>query len=272
MIIGISGSANSGKDLLAKIIQYLTEGIDKSGVSYHEWNEETLWGSKQFDWSIVKFADPLKECAAIMLGCKKEDFEDRKFKENPLPIEWQDYFNDKNPLTPRKVLTLFGTDFARKNLSENVWINAVFSKYKEINGKLPNWIISDVRFPNELNRIKSNNGFIIKIERDRHQYFNPKKGDKIWIKPQDSDIWELALYKNSYNEQDLHECRLLKNDKLVIVSYKDMLPIEAEPNNLNGPENALKNYNEFDYIIQNDSTIENVIEQAKEILKKEKIL
>ena len=135
MIIGISGIANSGKDLLAKIIQYLTEGIDKSGVSYHEWNEETLWGSKEFDWIIVKFADPLKECAAIMLGCEKEDFEDRKFKENPLPVEWQDHFNDKNPLTPRKVLTLLGTDFARKNLSENVWINAVFSKYKEINGK-----------------------------------------------------------------------------------------------------------------------------------------
>jgi hypothetical protein len=53
---------------------------------------------------------------------------------------------------------------------------------------------------------------------------------------------------------------------------KEVLPVNAEPLNLEGPENALNSYTGFDYNIYNDGTIEDLIEKVREILKKEKYL
>lgn len=281
MVIGIYGKANSGKDLLGNIALYLTEGLDKAGVPYEKWDGQTLWGAKPFDWKIVKYADPLKDCISMILGCDKKDFENRKFKESPLPEEWQDHSTKEDPLTPRKFLTMFGTDFGRRKISENIWVNAVFANYRSKTeapeGVIPNdweskWIITDVRFPNELEKIKSVGGFVIKIQRDKIYYFTPKAGETIWVNY--VGTWVKGIYSHKILSQDLYVCEIedLKGKNLVAFKYNDMLPIEAEPNNLNGPENALNDYTDFDYTINNNSDINNLITEMRKILQKENII
>src|SRR5690606_23203263 len=86
---------------------------------------------------------------------------------------------------------LLGTDCGRNLIHPNIWINALMSDYKpnilksfsELNDNdvivtqnrefstlsipaiYPNWIISDVRFPNEVKSIKDKEGIILRVTR-----------------------------------------------------------------------------------------------------------
>lgn len=103
-------------------------------------------------------------------------------------------------MTPRKLLQLIGTEGGRDLIHPNVWVNSLFAHYnclayiwnkgsyrntcfhcKEsfLGAKLQRvcekccntirnndkWIITDCRFPNEAEAIKSRNGILIRIER-----------------------------------------------------------------------------------------------------------
>jgi hypothetical protein len=177
-LIGISGKMGSGKDTVGSILQ-----------DYSDDNAE--------DYQIKKFATKLKEIAASLIGCDVSDFEDREFKEKELGEEWwycvaddgsyvpyeQNLHENKVlnivKLTPRKLLQLLGTEAGRQIIHPNIWINALFADYnakgfdykgsenKEIKGDwiYPNWIITDVRFPNEAQAIKDRGGIVIRINR-----------------------------------------------------------------------------------------------------------
>jgi hypothetical protein len=78
---------------------------------------------------------------------------------------------DSEVLTPRTLLQLLGTECGRNIIHPNVWVNALMSKYKTCEHKclkagsnycgdnkydcteVPNWIITDTRFPNELKAV-----------------------------------------------------------------------------------------------------------------------
>ena len=81
-------------------------------------------------------------------------------------------------MTPRKLLQLIGTECGREIIHPNVWVNALFSDYKETpryiqkessvsfyDKEFPNWIITDVRFPNEAKAIKDKGGIVIRVNR-----------------------------------------------------------------------------------------------------------
>ena len=134
-IIGIAGLAGSGKDTIGGAIVAL--------------------GKLQRErWEIKKFASGVKLIASILTGHKVQDFESQEFKNAKLGPEWSD-------MTVRDMLQKIGTEAMRDNLHPDTWVNALFSKY-EYNSK---WIITDVRFPNEVKRIKQYNGILIKVVR-----------------------------------------------------------------------------------------------------------
>jgi len=140
-LIGISGKIGSGKDTVGSILQDYSDS----------------------DYQIKKFAGKLKEIAALLIGCNVSDFEDREFKEAKLGEEWDD-------LTPRKLLQLLGTEAGRQIIHPNIWVNALFADYGERifndgGWEYPNWIITDVRFPNEAQAIRDRGGIMIRIER-----------------------------------------------------------------------------------------------------------
>ena len=268
MIIAISGKINSGKDTVGKIIQYLT---NKSNAYPFDLKSDYSYKS---EWQIKKFADKLKDIVCILLNCTREQLENREFKEKELGEEWwkikstmihNDKFKTKdvifydykylsflnNTITnldktqfismnieviktaPRLLLQLLGTKCGRNIIHPNIWVNSLMSEYKLIKdtkvseflkaeglpetmngGKeyYPNWIITDMRFLNEMEAVKKRNGITIRVNR------------------------------NLEESKDQHES-------------------ETELDNA-----------EFDYVINNDGTIEELIEKVREILTKEKLI
>lgn len=152
MIISISGKIGSGKDTIADIIKQI---------------------SPYYNWETKKFAGKLKDIAEILTGVSKHHFEDQEFKKQDMSPEWG--------MTYRDLLQKLGTEAMRNGLHENVWVNALFADYHPINDELrqsmgnvidysncewPNWIITDCRFPNELEAVKNRKGLTIKVIRD----------------------------------------------------------------------------------------------------------
>ena len=130
MIIGLSGYAGVGKDTVAK---YITE-IDSS-------------------FKIKKFSGKLKQVASMLTGIPEKNFESQDFKNTEL-AGWD--------MTARELLQKLGTEAIRDCLHKDAWVNALFSDYHQ--GE--NWIITDVRFPNEYYTIYRWNGINVRLERD----------------------------------------------------------------------------------------------------------
>jgi hypothetical protein len=154
MIIGISGKIGSGKDTLAMVIKKLFP---------------------EYDFQNKKFASKIKQITSLIIGCSVEDLENRKFKNTPLGFEWNKGIEPNiKQMTPRLMLQLIGTECGRDIIHPNIWVNALFSDYipKPLYARestkisdFPNWIISDVRFPNEAKIIKEYGGILVRIER-----------------------------------------------------------------------------------------------------------
>jgi hypothetical protein len=129
--------------------------------------------------------------------------------------------------TIREFLQTLGTECLRDNLSKNIWAAALFadyvSKFNPTNTILdemsdmsyknyyPNWIITDLRFSNELADIKEREGITIRVNR-------------------------------------------------------------PGINLLDHPSETSLDTAEFNYTIDNSSTIEELIKKVKDILVKEKII
>ena len=86
-------------------------------------------------------------------------------------------------LTARLLLQLIGTECGRTIIHPNIWVTSTLSSYDEIERwrktdeahleKYNNWIVTDVRFPNEAEAIKNRNGILIRINREIDHYGNP---------------------------------------------------------------------------------------------------
>jgi hypothetical protein len=169
-IIGVNGKIGSGKDTVGKIIQYLTsEYRDK--YNFIEWQDrvENYGSSTYSPFEIKKFAGKLKEIAFLLTGKPVENFEEQNFKKLNMGSAWN--------MTYREFLQKLGTEAMRDGLHINVWVNALFADYKPeeswLNTSLgekpdvvyPNWIITDVRFPNEMEAVVERKGITIRVVR-----------------------------------------------------------------------------------------------------------
>jgi hypothetical protein len=200
MIISLSGKMQSGKNTTANIIQYLIDS-DKNQYKISESNYNDYIKNKHYlkcDFQQKAFAGKLKEVVALLTGCTVQDLESQEFKnkvmsndwayvvgEDHTPVSLARYANDEifkadpkrfiKNYTYREFLQLLGTQAMRDIIHENVWVNALMSDYKpgpfypnvpiEDHAKLPNWIITDTRFPNELEAVVKNGGITIKVVR-----------------------------------------------------------------------------------------------------------
>ena len=166
MIIAINGKIGSGKDTVGEIIRYIISYKKNGGAWKYPTGFKTGVEYTESDWEIKKFAGKLKIVASILSGSPIENFEDQDFKKQSMTSNWN--------MTYREFLQKIGTDALRDNLHEDVWVNSLFAEYErpsywegreEIWGKFPNWIITDLRFPNELKHIKEKGGITIRVTR-----------------------------------------------------------------------------------------------------------
>ncbi len=285
-IIAISGKKNSGKDLIGDIIQYLTFPLDRFQPRYlckhnnpedyigrssyfidrpiEEYTKEELFNDKHFlteirnfGWKTKKFADKLKDIVCLLIGCTREQLEDEEFKNTELGEEWWKYelyyigsrtyfstyleadeYRSNNNMssgkikvikpTPRFLLQNIGTDLFRNQLHPDIWVNSLMNEYlpspkpnSTTQWKGSDWIITDLRFPNELKAIKDRDGISIRVNR---------------------------FTGNS----------IIDNDTYSVTDYQ------------HPSETALDNA-EFDYVIENDGSIEELIKKVKDILIEEKV-
>lgn len=140
MIVGIIGLINSGKSTIANILV------------------------EDYGFIKVAFADSLKDAVASVFGWPREllqgdSEESRKWRE--LPDEyWSNVM--QHEVTPRWVLQHIGTDVMREHFHKNIWVHSLM---KKLNDPHKNYVISDVRFRNEVDVILAKQGQIWEIQR-----------------------------------------------------------------------------------------------------------
>lgn len=143
VIIGLSGRKQSGKSSSADYI-----------MSFMEKN------SFNFSCKVYSFADPLKQDICInILGLSYDQCYGTDDDKNTMTdICW-----DGVQLTARESMEIIGTKVFRA-LKNNVWVDATINKIKKENLDLA--IISDCRFPNEVEAIKKCGGYNIRLDLD----------------------------------------------------------------------------------------------------------
>ena len=76
----------------------------------------------------------------------------------------------------RRLLQVLGTEVGRQILGETVWTDIVMQQIDD--SPQQNWVVTDVRFPNEANEIKSRSGFLIRVNRLNHSPVNNHKSER----------------------------------------------------------------------------------------------
>lgn len=124
----------------------------------------------------MALADPLKQFCVDYLYPKKESFFGNDFEKNKWLGLWRDFFSDdlakkygKNALdniSGREIMQVVGTDIFRAQFGQDFWTKLL--KMRILQQQKNNIVIfvTDVRFPNEIEMIKSLGGKMIKIYRE----------------------------------------------------------------------------------------------------------
>ena len=209
MIIGICGLINSGKDTVANHL-----------IKKHKFHK-------------TSFADKLKDAVASMFDWDRYMLEgktepSRQWRESPDPFWSKEIGRD---ITPRYVLQRFGTECMRQGLYDGIWVS--LTKKQMLERPDINWIIPDVRFPNEINMIKSIGGKVWRVTRGpdpdwfcKYQLENIEPND---IHPSE---WKWAksefdfIINNNGSVNDLSDKINQELDHLVSTSYQqDVTPV-----------------------------------------------
>ena len=151
-ILSFSGRKQSGKSTSADyIISLITQTDIKIRENRHELN---------MSYKIYSFADPLKQDICInILGLTYDQCYGSDDDKNTMTDLWWDGVQ----LTARQAMEIIGTKIFRA-LKTNVWVDATINKIKKENVDLA--IISDCRFPNEVEAVKNSGGLNIRLDLD----------------------------------------------------------------------------------------------------------
>lgn len=142
MIVGLLGSIGSGKNTVADILVR-----DHGFVRY-------------------SFASTLKDATANIFGWPRnllegDTEEGRQWRETE--DEWWARKMNRPGFTPRLALQLLGTEVFRNHFHPDIWINSLLYQLE----KQPNFnaVISDARFPNEINAVREAGGTMVRVDR-----------------------------------------------------------------------------------------------------------
>lgn len=186
-IIGLTGVARSGKDTFFECL--------KSNFS-------------NLRFSRIAFADELKhECNDFLM----KNTGISAFTEDP---------EEKEIIRP--FLVTYGTH-VRRRLNQNCWIDKIEPKMIKDRLNTDIFVITDVRFPNELTWIKSRGGSVIHIQREKTTAANEEEGKN---DPILRDLADISLY--ALNRPDSYKSHVssiirknLSLDKHGGLSYKN---------------------------------------------------
>lgn len=207
-LIGLMGLKGSGKDTVAKKLIYIDGGA----------------------WKKLAFADALKDAVSDLFGWDRTLIEgdndtSREWRET-VDAYWERELGIKG-FTPRMALQMIGTDVMRNHFNEAFWIKALKRKILNTTNHI---VVTDVRFPNEAEMIKSMGGNIVQV-----------------IRGELPEWWDDAsCFNKGVGELEDYE------------SLKDVHPSEY----------SLAGVIEPDYIIHNNTTISDLNKEVMVMLNK----
>jgi len=133
----------------------------------------------EFGFEQVSFAGLVKDVASIMFDWPRhllegDTDESRLFRETP-----DEYWSSKKgyAFTPREALQKIGTECGRDVFHADFWVLALEKKLD----KNKNYVITDVRFPNEIKWITKNGGFVFEIQRGQNPNWYNKVNDIVFF-------------------------------------------------------------------------------------------
>jgi hypothetical protein len=142
MIIGFVGFIGSGKDTAA---EYLVE---------------------KYKFRRDSFAAPLKDAVADIFDWDRQLLEghtneSRAWRECADPW-WSERLGRE--VTPRNTLQIWGTEVGRNAYHTDIWVASLENRLRKTTDDI---VITDCRFPNEIDVIKKAGGVIVRIRRGR---------------------------------------------------------------------------------------------------------
>jgi|TARA_Y100000310_G_scaffold74556_2_gene70778 hypothetical protein len=207
MIIGLVGLKGCGKDTVADYF-----------ISHYD------------NWIKGSFADSLKDTCACVFGWDRELLEgstqDSRAWRETTDTWWSEKLNRPN-FTPRIALQIVGTDLWRNQFNDDIWLLSFEKKLLNIK---ENVIITDCRFPNEIDLIKQIGGIIVRVKRG-----------------EDPEWWNTAVADNAERVNPMHEL---------------MMPTVYPE--VHSSEHSWPGCN-VDYIIYNDGTFEDLENTIKNL-------
>lgn len=181
-VIGICGLIGSGKDTIAGTL----EGIG---------------------WLRYSMARPLKDMTAMLFGWPRDLVEGSTLESRAWREQKDEWWSNRLgfDVTPRWALQYIGTDVMRKNFHDDIWV-AYMEKFVQDNDHV---VISDIRFPNEIEAVRRLGGEVWQVHRNPLPYWwdEAKSKGKVdgvhasetaWI-PYEPD----RLFSNTGSLQDL---------------------------------------------------------------------
>ena len=198
MIIGICGLIGSGKGSVADIL-----------VENHNFEK-------------LSFADKLKDGVASVFSWDRDMLEGDTDRSRIWREKEDEFWTNETGMsvTPRLVLQLFGTDCMRNGFFDGIWVSLV--KQKILESPDTNWIIPDVRFPNEVKMIQSVQGEVWQVRRgELPQWFLDKRDFSIEPSDVHASEWAWIDQDNAFeqiiqNDGSLDE---LQNTVQQIINY-----------------------------------------------------
>lgn len=195
---------------LKQIVSLLTgisvADLEKESVKSSEFDDEWSW------WYFMKTQKPVGIDKEIETMVPFDTTDLEMFKRRYTHLGADKMY--QKPLTVRTLLQKLGTDAMRDKVHPNIHVNALFADYLPIGSEQyytgvedsgveevayepvwPNWIISDLRFPNELKAIKDRGGICIRINRGKEYWNDPEwlTGKKSYSQPISLHPSETAL-------------------------------------------------------------------------------
>lgn len=130
-IIGLSGKARSGKDTAAGMLKMA------------------------FNVKTVAFADPIRDAMRVLFGFNEAHF-NGSLKEDVVPWIGK---------SPRQLMQTLGTEWGRNTVNNDIWRIIAARKIEQITDSFDHAVVTDVRFENEAEMIRSLGGSVWHIVR-----------------------------------------------------------------------------------------------------------
>jgi hypothetical protein len=162
MIVGLVGFIGAGKGTVADLL-----------VDRHDFFKES-------------FANSVKDSCAAVFGWDRAMLEGDTPESRAWREQKDEWWSEKlgKEFSPRLALQLMGTEAGRDVFHPDLWVHTVMRRCER--APWNNYVIADVRFPNEINAIVNSGGKVIRVRRG-----------------EDPEWYALARECNTYNKQEI---------------------------------------------------------------------